>query len=120
MLLPIYGSFQVKCPGLTREHHHVESIKEKVLVWSSTPTHTYTMVYANPDLLRAYYRKDAADGRLTEHEVKKAVEHSGGGYISDHHAGQLLRSLAGWDGVVTEQEFVTGVERYVQQHGHSW
>jgi hypothetical protein len=23
-------------------------------------------------------------------------------HISDHHAGQLLRSLSGWDGVVTE------------------
>jgi len=78
------------------------------------------MGYVDIELLRAYYFRDAADGRITEHEVKKAVEHAGGGYISDHHAGKLLRSLAGWDGVVTEAEFVNGIYRYVQEHGSSW
>jgi len=71
-------------------------------------------------LLKEAYYKYAADGRITEHEVKKAVEHAGGGHISDHHAGQLLRSLAGWDGVVTEHEFVNGIANYVQQHRQHW
>jgi len=78
------------------------------------------MAYVDKDLLRAYYYRDAAHGRITEHEVKKAVEHAGGGYISDHHAGQLLRSLAGWDGVVTEHEFVHGIARYVEANQGAW
>jgi len=53
--------------------------------------------------LREYYYRDAKDGRITAHEVKKAVEHAGGGYITEHHAGQLLRSLSGWDDVLTEK-----------------
>jgi len=39
---------------------------------------------------------------------------------SDHHAGQLLRSLAGSDGVITEHEFVHGIKRYVEEHGQHW
>jgi hypothetical protein len=72
------------------------------------------------NLLREYYYRDAATGRITVHDVKKAVEHSGGGRITDHHAQQLLESLAGWDGVVTEYEFVSGINRYVNQHKHHW
>jgi len=71
-------------------------------------------------LLREAYYKYAADGRITAHEVKKTVEHCGGGYINDYHADCLLRSLAGWDGVVTEHEFVHGIHNYVKQHGHHW
>jgi Ca2+-binding EF-hand superfamily protein len=72
------------------------------------------------ELLRQAYYKFAADGRITAHEVKKTIEHVGGGNIGDYHAEQLLRSLAGWDGVVTEHEFVHGIHSYVQQHGHHW
>jgi hypothetical protein len=31
------------------------------------------------ELLREYYYRDAKDGRITEHEIKKAVHHAGGG-----------------------------------------
>jgi len=78
------------------------------------------MGYVSKELLREAYFKYASDGRITEHEVKKTIEHAGGGYITDHHAGQLLRSLAGWDGVITEHEFVHGIHRYVEVHGNSW
>jgi hypothetical protein len=111
-----------------------------------TTTHLKMVNTIDKELLREYYFRDAADGRITEHEVKKAVQHAGGGvcflsffllhlffssllfnctnlylqHISDHHAGHLLRSLAGWDGCVTEHEFVHGIHRYVVEHGHNW
>jgi len=73
------------------------------------------------EILREAYQKYAADGRITEHEVKKAVEHAGGGYISDHHAGRLLRSLAGWDGVVTQHVDQQGtLERSLLQRRSRW
>jgi hypothetical protein len=35
--------------------------------------------HVDKERLREAYYRDAADGRITEHEVKKAVEHAGGG-----------------------------------------
>jgi len=78
------------------------------------------MSYCDKELLREYYWRDASSGRITVHEVKKAVEHSGGGFISHEHAERLLWSLANWEDVITEHEFVHGIERYVREHGHHW
>jgi len=72
------------------------------------------------EIIRQAYFKYAPSGRITAHEVKKTIEHCGAGNIGDYHSEQLLRSLAGWDGVVTEHDFVHGIHNYVQQHGHHW
>jgi len=76
--------------------------------------------YIDVEKLRYYYDKSARDGRITAHEVQKAVEHCGGGYISHHHSEKLLQSLAGWDGVVEEYEFVNGIIRYIEEFGDDW
>jgi len=53
--------------------------------------------------LREAYYKYAADGNLSIRELRKAVEHSGGGYISDQQANELFQTLVGIDGVVGEK-----------------
>jgi len=68
--------------------------------------------------LREAYYKYVVDGNVTLREIRKAVEHSGGGYISDQQASELLQSLVGADGSISENAFVNGIHSYCENAHH--